>query len=135
MQRAKQHGAGGRAAAQIVDKQRVRTACVVRVGIACFLREGLGVQPVQQFEVHAERAERILRCVRVQVDQTGDDELSGVVVHRERCKAFGQGGEDTGAYTIFTDHILIFTDGHVLRGAAPENIALEYKRIRHIYAS
>ena len=119
MQRTEQHRAGGRAAAQIVHKQRVRPTGVVQVGIACLLGKGLGVQPLQKFKVHAERAERILRRMRMQVNKAGNNEPVRIVVDRDTGKAFRQGGEDAGASAVLTDHIVAWADGERVGRAAP----------------
>jgi len=42
-------------------------------------REGMGVQPPEELEVHAEAAESVLRGVHVDVGHAGHDELVSAV--------------------------------------------------------
>ena len=49
------------AAAQMVHKTGVRAIGVFEIGVFGFFRERIGVEPLEQLEVHAEAAERELR--------------------------------------------------------------------------
>ena len=67
---------------------------------------GVGVllQPVQQLQIHGGAAVAVLRCVQVQIDQTGGNDFTRIVENFDP----GRGGcGKTGAQAVFTQQVSV----------------------------
>ena len=100
-----------------------------QVGVFRFLGEGVGVEPVEQLHIHAQPAKGELRRVRVQVDQTGQDELVAHVEQRKGAVDLREDGKDARAETVFADQIGIFAQTQLVRTRAVTDVPL-YDKIR-----
>ena len=129
VQRGKETGAGGRAAAQMRYELAVGAVGIGQVGVFRFLGEGVGVEPVEQLHIHAQPAKGELRRVRVQVDQTGQDELVAHVEQRKGAVDLREDGKDARAETVFADQIGIFAKTQLVRTRAVTDVPL-YDKIR-----
>ena len=81
-----------------------------RVGKFPFSREGVVLQPGQEFFIEAEAAVDILRGMDVQVDKGRDDDVLAVVNDFFRPRRFGQGRREARYDAVFDMGILIFAD-------------------------
>ena len=104
VQRAKDAGAGGGAVRKVPHKVAVARAGIVGIGIVGFLGVGVLLQPVQQLQIHGGAAVAVLRCVQVQIDQTGGNDFTRIVENFDP----GRGGfGKTGAQAVFTQQVSV----------------------------
>ena len=127
MQRAEDDGTGGGAVAQVVRKDLVGVAGIGEVRVLGLLREGVGVQPVQELQVHAQAAEGVLGRVDVDIAHAGDDELAGAVDERQLGVALGELTEDAGGLAVNADQVAVLGAGDLLRARAVADVALDHE--------
>ena len=107
MDRPEDRRAGGRGGRQPVREDAVGSFGIGGVGVFRLLGEGVGVQPVEQLEVHAQRPEGILRRVQVQVDEAGDDQPVLAILDGDPPEPLGQLGKDAGGFPLFADEVAL----------------------------
>ena len=115
------------AAAQMVHKAGICAVGVFEIGVFGFFRERIGVEPLEQLEVHAEAAEGKLRRVDMQIGHAGEDELSGIVQQRQRGILRRKRGENARDAAVFTDEIAVVLGLHGVCVGAEAETALQYK--------
>ena len=115
------------AAAQMVHKAGVRAIGVFEIGVFGFFRERIGVEPLEQLEIHAESAERELWRVDVQVGHARNNELAGIVQQRQRGILRRKRGEYARDAAVFTDKIAVVHGLHGVCVGAEAETALQYK--------
>ena len=115
------------AAAQMVHKAGVRAVGIVEVGIFGLLWEGIGIEPLEQLEVHAEAAEGELRRVDMQIGHAGEDELSGIVQQRQRGILRRKRGAYARDAAALADEEAVVHGLHRVRVGAEAQTALQYK--------
>ena len=103
MGRGEDAGPGGGPPFQVPGENPVGLPGVVQVPVLGLLREDMGLQPVQQLQVHAQPPEGVLRCVDVEVGEAGDDEPAAPVLHRQAPVGLGQDLIDTGGHAVHRD--------------------------------
>ena len=124
--------AGVRAAANILHEAAVGPVRVLEVRKAALLREGVGIEPVKQLDVHAGAAVGELRGVDVQVNKSGQNELSRAVYDRQTRPTLGQLAENTGGVPVLTDEEGSAGTFQLTRGKAVADVALYDKAVfRH----
>ena len=115
-----------RAAQQMVHEAAVGPVCVVQLLILGFLREGIGVEPLQQLHIHAEPAEGELRRVDMQVGHTGQDQPVAVIEHRQRGIARRQRLKDAGDAAVFHNDAALLQTDDLIHAPAEAEIAFYY---------
>ena len=75
---------------QVVHEAAVGPVRVLQFLIFGFLREGIGIQPFQQFHIHAESAEGKLRRMDMQIGHARQDQLLAIIQHRQLRILFRQ---------------------------------------------
>ena len=94
MQRRKNARARGRAAGKARNKALIRRLGIREVLIFGLFGEGVGVEPVEQLQIHPEPPEGKLRRVNVQVRHAGNDQLSRIIKNVQVREALGLAAED-----------------------------------------
>ena len=125
VQRAEDDGAGGGAVAQVVRKDLVGVAGVGEVRVLGLLREGVGVQPVKELQVHAQAAEGVLGRVDVDVAHAGDHELARAVNKGQVGVALRELGEDAGGLAVDADQVAVLGAGDLLGARAVADVPLD----------
>ena len=118
--------ARGRAAQQMRGEAAIRPFGVVQVLVFGFLREGIGVEPLQQLHIHAEPAEGELRRVDMQVGHTGQDQPMAVIEHRQRGIARRQRLKDAGDAPLLHNDAALFQTDDLVHAPAEADISLYY---------
>ena len=78
---------------QVVHKTAIHIIGISKVGIALFLREGVGIEPRQQLHIHCNPHVAVLRRMHMQVVHRGDQQGIPKVAHLRACILRGQGLE------------------------------------------
>ena len=128
---AKDDRPAGWASPQVVGKNRVGALGVGQVAVAGLLREGIGVQPLDELAVHADPAERVLRGMDVDVAHAGnhegvaavDDAQPGVFVGKIRRVP------DAGAFAARAHGAGALLAGDLGLRDVPADVSLKDKRI------
>ena len=106
-----EHGhPGGAVGNELRGQLAVDVPGVVRIGKPGLRREGVGVEPVQQRQVHAGAQHGILGGVEVQVCERLEDQAGAEILHRRAGIAFRQGGEDPGDDAVLRHQIAALRD-------------------------
>ena len=100
---------------------------VVQIPVLGLLREGIGIEPVQQLHIHTESAEGKLRRVKMQVGHAGDDQPITVVADRQLAVAQRQLGENALAAAVLHDDIAVLSDGDLVGIFALADMSLDHK--------
>ena len=116
--------ARGRAAQQMRGEAAIRPFGVVQVLVFGFLREGIGVEPLQQLHIHAEPAEGELRRVDMQVGHTGQDQPMAVIEHRQR--GIARRLKDAGDAPLLHNDAALFQTDDLVHAPAEADISLYY---------
>lgn len=116
---------GGRGGRQVVSEDAVGPPGVGGVGVFCLLGEGVGIQPVEQLEVHAQRPEGILGRVQVQVDEAGDDQPVPAVLDGNPLELLGQLGKNAGGLPFLADEVAFRHADNRPGGRRMQNMAPE----------
>ena len=125
-------GAGGEATFQSVNKAAVGGPGIGGVLIPGLLREGVGVEPVQKLQVHAQPPKRKLGSVQMQVHKARNNQLISVVPQRIRRVFLRNFRKDALAEPILTDQITVF---HTFPGIGPgavENMPFDNRFVHGI---
>ena len=122
-------GARRGALAQVVAEDGVGLLGIPEVGVVGLLGEGVGVQPVEQLEIHARAAEGVLRGVEVDVAHAGDDELVFALNDRQAGIALGQLLEDARAHAVDADGVAARHAADLLRGGVVTDVAVKDERL------
>ena len=120
--------AGVGAPADVLHKAGIGLSCIGEVPEPGLLREGVGVQPVQQFQIHAEAPVGVLGRVDVEIGETRQDQMSGIIQEGKGCIGLWYGVKDTGAASVQTEQIAA---RHGTQGVGVDTIteiALQEKR-------
>ena len=129
MNRGKGDDSGIGAAFQMIHKKAVGFVGIGNVAVFYLFGKTVERQPVEQLQIHSHAADRVLRGVRVQVNQTGDNEFAPVIGNRQGGVLIRQAGKDPGGFSFITDQKGV---GHGFENAgafAPADIALYGKRV------
>ena len=78
----------GGALLQIVYKYVIGSVGIFRIRIPRLLRKCVGIQPVQQFQIHAKPPERILRRMNMKICHAGNNECISIISHFQIRKSF-----------------------------------------------
>ena len=81
---------------------------VVRLRKPCLRGEGVGIQPVQQGQIHTHPQHGILGSVEVQVRKGLDDQAVSIVLHRRSGILLRQHRIHPGNDAVFSDEITVF---------------------------
>lgn len=125
MDRPEHRRPGGRGGRQVVSEDAVGPPGVGGVGVFCLLGEGVGIQPVEQLEVHAQRPEGILGRVQVQVDEAGDDQPVPAVLDGNPLEPLGQLGKNAGGLPFLADEVAFRHADNRPGGRRMQNMAPE----------
>ena len=127
-------GPGDGAAGQAFHKLAIGRPGVVQVAVLGFLREGPGLEPLHQLQIHAGPPEGVLGGVGVEVHQTGEDQLVPVVCQGQSLIPFRQGLVHAPGDPLFTDHVGIRENGDLRPAAAVTDGPLQNKAVVHVQA-
>ena len=107
---AKDAGSRCRAVKQIIQKNFIRLFCVFRILILFLFREGMGIQPVDQFLIHPQSPERVLGCMDMQVNQSRNDQPVAVIMTWDPAPFFRKRFKYSDASSVFA-HNVTMLDG------------------------
>ena len=85
------------------SKLAVGALGILHRGVFFLLREGIGIQPVQQLHVHSQSPEGKLRRMDMQVGDAGDDQPVAVIHQRQRGKTLRERLKHAGTAAVNAD--------------------------------
>ena len=118
MERGKNARACGRAAGKPRHKALVSRFGIGTVLVFRFLGEGVGVEPIEKLQIHAEAAEGKLRRVQMKIRHAGNDELSRIVEHVQILEPLGLLPEHTRRLAVSAKEPAIVQYFNGIRAAA-----------------
>ena len=114
---------------QVIYKNGVCFFRVIQVCIPGFLREGNGIQPVKQFQIHAGSAVGVLGGMKMQVSKSWNDQAVAHVFYRNALIFLWKLGKNAGTEAVFTDYIRIFVENKLFLVLAVTDRTLQSKQI------
>ena len=100
-------GSGGCAVEQIFYEYMIRLFGILCILIFLFLRKRVGVQPIDQFLIHAQSPEGVLGSVDVQVHKPRNDQLIPVIPAGDPSPFLRKSFKNSPAFSIFAYHITL----------------------------
>ena len=98
-------GSCGCAVEQIVYEYIIRLFSIRCILIFLFLRKSVGVQPVNQFLVHAQSPESVLGSVDVKVHKPRNDQLIPIIPAGDPSPFFRESFKNSPAFSFFAYYI------------------------------
>ena len=114
---------------QILHKPGVHLVGVGHIPVFALFREGVGFQPLQQFQVHAQGPVAVLGGVDVQVYQPWDNQLSRAVQQGQVLILPGQLGKSAGAAAVQAHQIAVGDGFQGLGVSAEADVAFQHERL------
>ena len=115
---------GGAAGGQVPGQGAVEGAGIVQVGAASFGGKGIGVEPVQQGQIHPHAHQRILGGVEVEIRQGLEDQGAAPVLHRCAGVLLRQDREDAGDDAVLCHQIALLHSLQPAQGRGGDDGAL-----------
>ena len=100
-------GSCGCAVEQIFYEYIIRLFSILCILIFLFLRKSVGVQPVDQFPVHAQSPERVLGSVNVQIHKPRNDQLIPIIPAGDPSPFFRESFKNSPAFSFFAYYIAL----------------------------
>ena len=121
-----EHGhAGGAVGDQVAGQALIGAAGIVQIGEPGFGGEGVGIQPVQQRQIHAHAQHGILGGVEVHIGEGLHDQLVAVIPQWGVGVAVRQGVVDPGDDAVLQHQKAVFGDVHPAQCRGVDDVALQ----------
>ena len=120
--------AGVGAPADILHKAGIGLLGIGEVPEPGLLGEGIGVEPIQQLQIHAEAPVGVLGGVDMEIGEAGQNQMAGIIQQGKGRIGLWYGIKDTGAASVHAEQIAVGDGAEGVGVDTITEIALQEKR-------